>query len=291
MATYTSNLNLKKPALDDDALITDINNNMDILDAAANGIQDAMAIVANGNTHVAITSGQFVYVRNHSTLTEGLYVASSNIAANATLSSSNLTADSKGGLNALSEQIAKVGTSASAGNVSSKSDLDSALDTLLSGMGTNEIRSFGIYTTTAFDIFSRYSDYFGTIYKINDNTYSHVELKANGKDVLIEGRRNSDGWSYRSVFDDIESCGITRYVIPNNGSISYKNNGHISFVLTSSSNTNGILVLVSTGGSATAITGTLPSSISISKTSGSGTSSVITVSNTVGWDIYAWIFV
>ena len=105
MATYTSNLNLKKPALDDDALITDINNNMDILDAAANGIQDAMAIVANGNTHVAITSGQFVYVRNHSTLTEGLYVASSNIAANATLSSSNLTADSKGGLNALSEQI------------------------------------------------------------------------------------------------------------------------------------------------------------------------------------------
>ena len=105
MATYTSNLNLKKPALDDDALITDINNNMDILDAAANGIEDALAIVANGNTHAAITSGQFVYVRNHSTLTEGLYVASSNIAANATLSSSNLAADSKGGLNALSEQI------------------------------------------------------------------------------------------------------------------------------------------------------------------------------------------
>ena len=105
MATYTSNLNLKKPALDDDALITDINNNMDILDAAANGIEDALAIVANGNTHAAITSGRFVYVRNHNTLTEGLYVASSNIAANATLSSSNLTADSKGGLNALSEQI------------------------------------------------------------------------------------------------------------------------------------------------------------------------------------------
>ena len=105
MATYTSNLNLKKPALDDDALITDINNNMDILDAAANGIEDALAIVANGNTHAAITSGQFVYVRNHNTLTEGLYVASSNIAANATLSSSNLAADSKGGLNALSEQI------------------------------------------------------------------------------------------------------------------------------------------------------------------------------------------
>ena len=99
MASYTGNLNLKKPALDDDALITDINNNMDILDAAVNGIQDGLAIVANGNTHVAITSGQFVYVRNHGTLTEGLYVASTNIAANATLSTSNLTADSAGGLN------------------------------------------------------------------------------------------------------------------------------------------------------------------------------------------------
>ena len=107
MASYTGNLNLKKPALDDDALITDINNNMDILDAAANGIQDALAIVANGNTHVAISAGQFVYVRNHSTLTEGLYVASSNIAANATLSTSNLTADSAGGLNALNNNIAK----------------------------------------------------------------------------------------------------------------------------------------------------------------------------------------
>ena len=105
MASYTGNLNLKKPALDDDALITDINNNMDILDAAVNGIQDGLAIVANGNTHVAITAGQFVYVRNHSTLTEGLYVASTNIAANATLSSSNLTADAAGGLNALNSKI------------------------------------------------------------------------------------------------------------------------------------------------------------------------------------------
>ena len=107
MASYTGNLNLKKPALDDDALITDINNNMDILDAAVNGIQDGLAIVANGNTHVAITSGQFVYVRNHGTLTEGLYVASTNIAANATLSTSNLTADAAGGLNALNSKLTR----------------------------------------------------------------------------------------------------------------------------------------------------------------------------------------
>lgn len=118
MATNTTNLNLKKPALDDDALITDINDNMDTLDSRIGaipsgksvagflaGLEDGLAIVANGNTHAAVTSGQYVYVKNHSTLADGLYKATAAIAANGTLSSSNLTADSKGGLNDLNDQI------------------------------------------------------------------------------------------------------------------------------------------------------------------------------------------
>ena len=91
------------------SLTTSINANA----AAIEGIEDAIAIVSNNNTHPAISSGQFVYVRGHGTLSEGLYVATSNIAANAALSSANLTADGSGGLNALkattnslSEQIA-----------------------------------------------------------------------------------------------------------------------------------------------------------------------------------------
>lgn len=110
----TSNLDLVKPAGTDHALISVINSNMDKVDAYAGkvntslaGVEDGLAIVATGNTHAAITAGQFVYVKEHNTLPEGLYTASSNIAANATLSTTNLTADSKGGLNALSEQIAK----------------------------------------------------------------------------------------------------------------------------------------------------------------------------------------
>lgn len=62
-------------------------------------------IVANGDTHAAITSGQYVYVYNHSTLAEKLYTASSNIATNAALSTSNLTAVSNGGLNSLKADI------------------------------------------------------------------------------------------------------------------------------------------------------------------------------------------
>ena len=111
MASYTSNLNLKKPALTDDALVTDLNDNSDKLDAAISAGSGAIAIVSVGNTHAAISSGQYVYVRQHGSLSEGLYKATTNIAANGTLSGSNLTAVSGGGLNsvysALSDQIAK----------------------------------------------------------------------------------------------------------------------------------------------------------------------------------------
>lgn len=117
MATYTTNLNLKKPAQSDKIRIADINNNMDDIDAAfgpigndsvatqIGNIQGALAIVAVGDSHAAVTAGQFVYVRSHETLDAGLYVASANIAENGALSLSNLTADSSGGLNALNSNI------------------------------------------------------------------------------------------------------------------------------------------------------------------------------------------
>lgn len=114
MATYTTNLSLKKPAQSDKVRIADFNNNADTIDAAigavgsknlvgmVNALQDAAAIIANGDTHVAISSGDFVYVKNNTHgLSDGLYVASAAVSANGTVSDSNMTADSKGGLNAL----------------------------------------------------------------------------------------------------------------------------------------------------------------------------------------------
>ena len=68
-------------------------------------VQDGLAIVSNGNTHAAIASGQFVYVKNHSSLGEGLYRATTAISANGALSTSNLTADSVGGLNAMKADV------------------------------------------------------------------------------------------------------------------------------------------------------------------------------------------
>ena len=74
-------------------------------ESAVSAIRNSIAIVASGNTHGAITAGQYVYVHSHSSLSEGLYIASTNISANGTLSTSNLTAVSGGGLNALNGNI------------------------------------------------------------------------------------------------------------------------------------------------------------------------------------------
>lgn len=99
MANFTPKYNLKKPLGSENYNVADQNGNMDIIDTALDGIDNGLAIVSTGNTHGAITSGQYVYVRRHNTLAEGLYKANSNIAANATLTSSNLSSVS-GGLGA-----------------------------------------------------------------------------------------------------------------------------------------------------------------------------------------------
>ena len=115
----TTNLNLSKLSGTEKlkTFPTPYSDNMDAIDGAfgagfgvsgkptvnaeINSLADGMAIISNNNTHAAITAGQFVYVRNHGSLANGLYVATTNIAANATLSGSNLTSDSNGGLNSV----------------------------------------------------------------------------------------------------------------------------------------------------------------------------------------------
>ena len=48
------------------------------LQSAITSDESAIAIVSNNNTHIAITKGQYVFVKNHSTLS-GLYIAKSKI--------------------------------------------------------------------------------------------------------------------------------------------------------------------------------------------------------------------
>lgn len=100
MATNTQNYNMVKPGIDDDALIADLNGNTDIIDAEMRAIRDNIAIVVNGNTAPrAISAGQYLFIKNNSSLSAGGYHATANIANGATITSSNVTADADGVVN------------------------------------------------------------------------------------------------------------------------------------------------------------------------------------------------
>ena len=85
--------------------VTTLSNSVTQLTEGVNNTQDGLAIVANGNTHPQIASGQYVYVKNHESLADGLYKASTAISTNDPLSTSNLVADNSGGLNALKSDV------------------------------------------------------------------------------------------------------------------------------------------------------------------------------------------
>lgn len=68
------------------------------LERTMEALEGGVAIISTNNAHAAITNGQYVYIRMHETLPDGLYKATTDIAQNAELSSSNVTSAS-GALN------------------------------------------------------------------------------------------------------------------------------------------------------------------------------------------------
>lgn len=74
-------------------------------DNAISKIHQSIAIIADGDIHTAIQAGQAVFVKNHSTLSTGLYWANSAIGTDVALTTSNLTADTSGGFNHIQDEI------------------------------------------------------------------------------------------------------------------------------------------------------------------------------------------
>ena len=154
----------------------------DQIDAA----ESAIAIVSIGSTHAAITSGQYVYVREHGTLAEGLYRATANIAANGTLSSSNVTAVSGGGLNALNSKLAdKVQTI----NINTSTTISlSSLCSSSANEGSKNFIMFSCVNNLATDMpqsvykygsgFIIDAGYFNTVYYFGDDSKLYIGNKA-----------------------------------------------------------------------------------------------------------------
>lgn len=75
-------------------------------------LSEGMAIVIDGDTAPkAIASGQYLFIKNHSTLATGGYHATAAIASGADITSSNVTADADGIVNgAFSSLFEQIGT-------------------------------------------------------------------------------------------------------------------------------------------------------------------------------------
>ena len=110
----TTNLDLVKPAGTDHALISVLNSNSDKIDEFAGKTNDSLSAEQNGLAYIVgntnttggtLVVGQFVYVKGHSTIAEGLRKVTASISANASITTSNTDACSEGGLNALNSNI------------------------------------------------------------------------------------------------------------------------------------------------------------------------------------------
>ena len=100
-----------KDQLSEDAaghLQLEIDDLQDEIDEDAT-VGDALAIVVDGDTAPkAITSGQYLYIKNHSTLPSGGYHATANITNGGSVTSSNVAADADGVVNALNSKMGLV---------------------------------------------------------------------------------------------------------------------------------------------------------------------------------------
>ncbi len=98
------------PAAEEDPLT--ISDALDVVNDAiydvgerVDNTQAGIAIVADGADHMSIGAGQYVYIKNHATLAEGMYISNEAIPANTAITAAMVTSDSNGGLNSLKENI------------------------------------------------------------------------------------------------------------------------------------------------------------------------------------------
>ena len=187
LATYTTNIGLKKPDGSENMNIGDINGNMDDIDAAITNDRKAIAIVSKGNAHAAITSGQYVYVYNHGTLPDGLYKAKSNVSANGTLSTSNLSSISSGGFNDVVTSLsAKVNTT---DRVVIDRNRNNSLD------DCNTITNAGMYRLINSTLNKPNSISYGILLHMVTNDYiSQLVINTAGSVMAIRGK-SSGSWN------------------------------------------------------------------------------------------------
>jgi len=146
---------------------------------------------------VAVAAGQFVYLTNHDTLADGIYRASAAIATNGALSTSNLTADASGGLNALNADIANIVNPKNLGSQTTIDGLKTAITNAVSNVANGATVPIRFPFDAAIEPFARYAVYEGTLYKYSATIWSGVFTPNGGTPVYIA---NTNGtWTIEGI--------------------------------------------------------------------------------------------
>lgn len=220
--TPTPNLGLRRAQGTDPASVDDINYNSELLDTklgAVGGtsvqgqidalsastaqtfgnVQDGLAIVSNGNTHVAIPAGYWVYVKGHGTLSEGLYknTSGATIAANATLSTSNLTADPDGGLNSVYDALNSKFRPSEIQSINNIDGLKTYLLNMFNSIGDRECIAVCFQSQFEDNNFIAYGVYHGLLYRSLTGYFTCTVSDNNGNMTVIS-YSNGQNWTFES---------------------------------------------------------------------------------------------
>lgn len=153
-------------------------------------IHQSIAIIADGDTHTAIQAGHAVFVKNHSTLATGLYWANSAIGTDAALTTSNLTADTSGGLNHLQNEVATLKSKITKVNSNANATRDIISDALACTETTFFWGVGSSYTGTLPNDYYKYGTFIVNVRGTNRYVIAHAE-----DDELAVNAYNGLSWS------------------------------------------------------------------------------------------------
>lgn len=167
MATQTPNLGLTLPIGTENVSRQVINTNNTKIDTAFGAIphiESGFGILADGDTHDAITAGECVYVKNNThNLGEGVYIATADIAQDASVSSTNLS-PVPNGIGSMVTKVANTNVSISASDVAT---FETAMDAVLASMNDKEVRAIKFVSSMSSNGFKNGTTYVGYVTRIS----------------------------------------------------------------------------------------------------------------------------
>lgn len=182
------------------AIFSAHNDSVEASDDHLDAIQDGLAIVANGDTHPAVASGQYVYVRNHDTLAEGLYKAAAAIAEDALLNTSNLVADGAGGLNDLKSGLDTLNSNIATYNFGSNTvaNIQAAMVTYAGELADNTTKNIAFSVSAASTPFV-ITSYVGTLTRLSATRLIVNVYQSMNSAIPIFGKYKDGTWEWNTA--------------------------------------------------------------------------------------------